>query len=283
MTGIYIDDTGTPGIKSKSIYDTTDRKTWVALILSKEQRKEAYSQMEGCIKEIKIMFGASEFHFTDIYSGTKEFASVDLRVRIEIFRGFAEIFKQMKYPMLIQTFTSDDILRNKIVISDKKIKADNFNLSNTSDLALFFLLFRIKNYLKENINIPLPIEIIIDEGRQKKNTIQKCELLKGYLNNENLMYRSSADDHLLQLIDFVAFSINKVRWILTNDKKTDIDYEMLKICETANFNILNIKKQKVNFKEHSFQDYDKVLRGVYDRNNNLSDLELEELKKNLFD
>lgn len=283
MTGIYIDDTGTPGMKSKSKYDATDKKTWIALILTPEQRKEAYTQMADCIDEIKSLFNATEFHFTDIYSGKREFENVELSSRLGIFQAFAEIFRQMQYPMLIQTFTSDDMLRSRIVVSDKKLKADNFKLSDPSDFALFFLLFRIKKYLQENKQIPLPVEIIIDEGRQKKNTTQKCELLKGYLHNDTLVYKSSSEDYLLQLIDFVAFSINKVRWIMTNDRKSEIDYHLMKIFERADFNILNIKKQLINFNEHTVEDYDKVLREVYDKNNNLSEVELEDLKKKLYE
>ena len=278
MTGIYIDDSGTPGIKSKSKYDTTDRKTWIALILKPEQRKEASLQIQGCIDEIKEIFNASEFHFTDIYSGKKEFKSIDLSVRLNIFRAFAEIFRLTEYPLIIQTFTSDDILRNGIIVKDKKIKVDNFNLSDTSDFALLFLLFRIKSYLQENKQIPLPVEIIIDEGRQKKNTTQKIELLEGYIYNQEISYKSSAEEPILQLIDFVAFSTNKMRWILTNDKKTDLDFELLKIFERANFNILNIQKKSINFKDHSVEDYDNALRTTYDKNNNLTDIELAKLK-----
>jgi hypothetical protein len=67
MTGIYIDDTGTSGMKSKSNYDAIHKKTWIALILTPEQRQEAYIQMNGCVEEIKTRFNAKEFHFIDIY------------------------------------------------------------------------------------------------------------------------------------------------------------------------------------------------------------------------
>lgn len=280
MTSIYIDDTGTPGIKSKSVYDTVDKKTWMALILNSEQKSEAEIQMKGCIQLLKEEFNASEFHFTDIYSGKNEFKNITLEKRMGIFKAFAEIFRQMKYPMLIQTFTSDDILRNRFLIEGKNIKIDNFRLSDTGDFALFFLLFRIKKYLVET-KVSLPVEIIIDEGRQKKNTTQKCDLLKGYLYNDVLSYRSSSSDHLLQLIDYAAFFMNKVRWIQTNDKKTDLDYELLRIAERADFNILNVVKQKIHFDDNLVAAYDNILRGVYEENNALSGIEFEELKKKL--
>jgi hypothetical protein len=280
-TAIYIDDSGTPGMKSKSKYDATDRKTWVALILKPNERAEAEFQMQGCLKELSNTLKASEFHFTDIYSGEKEFSGIELRTRLNIFRTFAEIHRATQFPMLIQTFTSDDIMRNRIVIKGNPSKIDNFDLKKTSDFALFFLLFRIKQHLKENNHIPLPIDIIIDEGRQKKNTFQKCELLKDFLFDQKLTYKSSKDEPLLQLIDFVAFSINKVRWILTNELKKDIDIEFLKICDRANFNILNIQRQEINLASYTVADYDRILQKVYDKNKNLSDVELEQLKDRL--
>lgn len=149
--GIYIDDTGTPGTISKSKYDSTDRKSWLALILTASQRKTAYEQMRGCLLELNSICNASEFHFTDIYNGKGEFKSVTLSVRLGIFRTFAEIFRLMKYPMLIQTFTSDDLLRNKIVVANGKVKLDGFTLKDPGEFALFFLLFRIKKYLLEQI------------------------------------------------------------------------------------------------------------------------------------
>ena len=138
-TAIYIDDSGTPGIKSKSRYDTTDRKTWVALILRPYEMAEAEFQMRGCLKELNEKLKASEFHFTDIYSGAKEFSGIDLSTRLNIFRAFAEINRATQFPMLIQTFTSDDILRNRIVVNDSPSKIDNFDLKKTSGFALFFL------------------------------------------------------------------------------------------------------------------------------------------------
>lgn len=279
-TAIYIDDTGTPGYISKSKYDTDERKTWVALILNPKERKEAAFQMLGCLEELKETLNANEFHFTDIYSGSKEFKGVDLKIRLNIFRAFAEIHRETQYPMIMQTFTSDDILRNRIIV-DGKVKADNFDLSKTSDFALFFLLFRIKKYFKENRQISLPFDIYIDEGRQKKNTTQKCELLDGMLYKNEINYKSSKEEPLLQLIDFVAFTINKVRWILTNDKKNDLDYEFLKIAERANFNIINIVKQEIKFQKHTVADYDNLLREHYNKNNNLPDIALEKLKDQL--
>ena len=95
-----------------------------------------------------------------------------------------------------------------------------------------------------------------------------------------LYYKSSAEEPLLQFIDFVAFTINRVRWIQTNNSKKDIDIEFLRIAENANFNILNIKKRLIDVHNipDMVQEYDSILREAYDKNNNLSDIQLEEFK-----
>jgi len=185
-TAVYIDDSGTPGNISKSKYDALDKKTWVGLILNPEERIEAHFQMLGCIDELKSIFNANEFHFTDIYSGTREFKGVDLEKRLNIFWAFSEIHRMTQFPMLIQTFSSDDILRNRIIVEGEKVKVDNFDLKKASDFALYFLLFRMKMFFQANNTYPKPIEIIIDEGRQKKNTTQDCALLNGIVFNDKL-------------------------------------------------------------------------------------------------
>ncbi len=121
---------------------------------------------------------------------------------------------------------------------------------------MFFLLWRIKNFLKKNACYSSPVEIIIDEGRQKKDTTQSCSLFDGMLFNDELYYKSSAEEPLLQLIDFVAFTTNRVRWIMTNNKKGGLDVEFLKIAERANFNILNIERMEVDINSDFVKEYD---------------------------
>ena len=180
-TYIYIDDTGTPGIRSMSKYSDTDRKTWVALILNQEQNSDIKRQMLECISELKKVSKADEFHFTDIYSGSGKFKDVSPDTRFALFQFVAEIYRLTNFPLLIQTFTKDDLLRNRIIVPKQPVKADGFDLSKTSDMALLFLLVRIKILFKEKNKYRLPASIIIDEGRQKPNTIQKNNTFKEHI------------------------------------------------------------------------------------------------------
>ena len=45
--------------------------------------------------------------------------------------------------------------------------------------------------LESNVDICGPVQLIIDEGRQKKNTTQKSQILKKYLYEGVINYKSS--------------------------------------------------------------------------------------------
>lgn len=156
---------------------------------------------------------AEEFHFKDIYNGTGQFKGITLPKRIELFYTFAEIFRNYNYPMLISTIGSDDLKRNKLFISNPKIKVSNFKLANSSDLALFLLLFRIRKYLLKYSGLHLPVEIFVDNGRQAANTAQKVDMLDGLVKSNQLFYKSSHEEPLIQLADFAAFCLNRHRWL----------------------------------------------------------------------
>ncbi|MGE6220390.1 hypothetical protein ACQKCH_11235 [Nubsella zeaxanthinifaciens] len=114
--GIFIDDSGNPGTKTENKYDSTDRKSWYAVVLTAEQRIEAHSFMTALIKENFGLYGSNEFHFTDIFSGVKAYKNVPLDARMRIFEHFATIFRDMKYPILHMTMTGADYERSKIVL-----------------------------------------------------------------------------------------------------------------------------------------------------------------------
>ncbi|WEK21328.1 MAG: DUF3800 domain-containing protein [Candidatus Pedobacter colombiensis] len=281
-TGIFIDDTGNAGNETESIYDGTDRKSWLALILTPEQRIEAADQMGYLLNELKTNLGADEFHFKDIYNGQGQFKGVDIELRKQIFRSFANIFYDMNYPMLIQTMTAADMARNKLISNNPKIKADNFKLTDTSDFALFILFFRIKHFLTSKNRIPSPVDIIIDEGRQKPNTTQRVELLGGLLHNSEAHYKSSHQEPLIQLVDYAAFCLNRGRWILTHAVKKPLDREMLEIFSSANFNVLNMKKQLVKVDGDTTAMYDKILADTYAQHSHLGELDLEDMIRHFY-
>jgi hypothetical protein len=277
-TGIFIDDTGSSGNSTNSKYDNSDRKTWLAVIIDKSIVEDRNLQMRELIADFSKIYNTSEFHFTDIYNGRNKFKNVDYKSRMKVFWEFAHILKLERFPMFIQSFTSEDILRNKIVIDSKQVFADNFNLAKVSDFSLYFLLLRLKKHLLENKQ-QIPVDIFIDEGKQKKNTFAKCSLLKNIVQGNKIHFKDSKDEPLIQIADFVAFTMNRVRWINSLNLKKEKDIEFLEMAEYANFNILNIKRVLVDLNENFTERYDQELEKAFKKNNNLNEIELENLIK----
>ena len=277
MTGIYIDDTGTPSLKSKSRYDTGDWKTWVAVLLDSKQRLQLDQQLTSLNKNYQARFGISEFHFTEIFSGKGNLRKLSIEERLGIFKIFSDLYKYYAPEVIIQSFTSDDIIRNRMEFQ-QYLKFDGFDFSILSDMALWHLLKKTKDHILKK-NYQLPVEIFIDSGRQKPNTKQKINLLNGITANSEVNYIDSKDDTLIQFIDFIAFSLNRMRWILMNDKKSKFDFQFIKIISDANFQVVNLKRRYYDFNQVNVSDYDKNLREKYDKNKNLSDEEVERIKK----
>jgi hypothetical protein len=278
-TFIYIDDTGTPGQVSKSKYDTGDWKTWIGVILTRREKEKLSFKISKYLAKLNSEFGITEFHFTDIYSGTNEFKNVPIDKRIEIFEYFAKIYSKGNYPFYIQSLTSDDVIRNKFNFPPN-LKRDNFDFSNISDLSLFFLLFNIKDYILKNFNnYDRPIDILIDEGKQKANSKQKIWFLKNISINSSITYRSSKEEVLIQFADFIAYSMNKMRWLAMNNKKGESDKKLFEIFNLARFNPVNLEMKVVDLYEFKVEDYDKALRDKYDENKNLSDEEVKKAKE----
>ena len=277
-TGVFIDDTGTPSQKSKSKYDSGDWKTWVAMFVKPTQRIRLEGILNELLATLKTDLKVSEFHFTHIFSGKGNFRKLSQEQRIGIFHLFGEIYKEFRFPIIVQSLTSDDVIRNKMGILPY-LKVDNFDFSKNSDLALWFLIEKSCTYIKEN-NLPLLAEFYVDSGRQKPNTNQKISLLNGITENSELTYCSSEDNVMIQFIDFIAFSVNRMRWIMMNEKKSDLDKIMLTVISEFKLNVVNLEMAMVDIDNFTAEDYDKTLRKVYDKNGNLKDEIVDKIKKN---
>ncbi len=279
-TIIYIDESGNSGQKTNSKYASTDLISYYALILSPEARKDALMQMPECLSLLKKEFNAEEFHFTDIYSGRNEFNGIELSKRLQIFWMFADVFRNMQYPILMQSFSPEDYARNHFTNLENEYQ-DGFNLKNHKDFALYHLFLRINSEVKKNKNkYSLPFEIVIDEGRRNNGSEQECGLFGDMLKNRSVSYRSSKEEPLLQLVDFVAFSLNKWKWITQNNKTNFIDKEFLDICTYADFNTVNMVKRRINTDADIAKLYDKEIDTAFSNHSDLPGITLKQHKEN---
>lgn len=274
---VYIDDTGTPSLQSKSKYDPGDWHSHVAVFIELSKAEELSIQILALFEKYKILNDFDEFHFIRILSGKDGWRNVEITKRLEIFEDFASLYHRYKFPILIQSFTSDDIIRNKM--DDLiKLKIPHFDLSNLSHLTLFFLLFRIKDFVLEG-QFELPTEIKVDTGKGKHSGRNVVPILSGITQNSEIEFVDSKKDVIMQFADFIAFCLNRMLWIIMAENKGSLDIRLLQIISEANFQVKNGKQIFVDAHEVKARDYDKELRKTYDSNENLSDSDVEQIKK----
>jgi len=274
---IYIDDTGSSQ-QSKSKYDSGNWDSYVAVVLNEFQR----ASISETIKEIQDYFlsdfGIQELHFTEIFSGKSKYRKFDITSRLKIFDVFADIYSDNNCPIFVQSLTDDDILRNRMEHWRGR-KKDGFDFSNNSHFCLWLLLVRL-NHDKTVKQFNLPFEIFVDSGKQKPKSFQNVSDVKDITEKAEIQYIDSKSDPLMQFVDFIAFTLNRCRWILMNDKKSEIDIEFLRIAEKADFNAMDMVKKKIEIEKESTTNlYDKILRERFDENGNLRDDEVDKRKE----
>lgn len=248
---VYIDDSGSPGQAPANKFQAQDSKLWAAVILSQEEKNYIESKIEFIRNELQNEIKFSEFHFTEIYSGKKNFKNIDSNIRLKIFADFVELYNKIK-PYVIVTSVGIGTLKNS-GFSEAYIntKENGFDFNNPGDYALYMLLIIINEYFAENYKEGgINTKVIIDEGRKKENTIQPLNELLGVC--KQMVYKSSADECGLQFIDFIAFSINRIQNNFSK-KRSLFDDEFMRIIGKLQLNS-NLPKIEISNLEELNKD-----------------------------
>lgn len=282
-TSVYIDDTGTSGLTSASKFSSPEAKSWYAVILKPSDRVIASNFMSDCLKDLKKGYNANEFHFKDIYNGKNEFKDIPLDVRLNIFWEFADLFQKYNFPILCQTFSPEEYERNKLIKRTEMQAIDNFNFNKHGDFGLYHLMMLIRIHIVDARLYPRPFEIIIDQDGKKVNVSRTVNLFGDDLLNRQIQYKSSADTPLIQLADFAAYCLNRLKWILQNNSQYEkkLDMTFWEICTYANFNTLNMIKEITPMGENVSLKYDDKLQKAYNKNSFLSEIDTKTYKEEL--
>lgn len=246
--GIFIDDTGSPGIQDAPENFHPERKTWVAVIIPPKQIAEVMQQMPAALDELRQSVGADEFHFTEIYSGKKQFKNVDLQVRLGLFGFVAHIFSIYEFPIVVQTFDPE-------TLADVRSRSNGqlpdsippFDFNDCGDLALFFLLMRLKWYMQETRTFgKVKARVFIDEGFKKNGIAIRIPTFEDAFADGQICFANSSNIYPIQLADFAAFSLNRVQLLGGKQQRNSLDTELLKILSPVAFNYLNIEHKEVS-------------------------------------
>ncbi|MBN1042900.1 hypothetical protein DVW07_12650 [Clostridium botulinum] len=231
---VFIDDSGSPGQPPANKFIAPDTKIWAAVILNSKDNEYIDDKIEFAIKKFQQKLPFSEFHFTDIYSGRNDFKDVDPKIRLEIFELFVKLYNSIK-PYVVVIGAGKGTLKNT-GFSESYIhtKENGFNFSNPSDYSLNTVLLITNEYFAENYKDDnIEVEITIDEGRQKSNTVQTLKDFVGSCKEVN--YKSSIDVYGLQFIDFIAFSINRIQNNCSKNR-SDFDNDFMRIIGNLQLN-----------------------------------------------
>ena len=244
-SGVFIDDTGSPGPVNNGNLPG-NRRTWVGVIVASNHTSKISATVEGFLSRLRTEFGVSELHFTDIYSGNKEFRNVPYETRIGLIADFAKLFQKYDIPILTQSLEphQTDDWKNAVNLPEQ---LPFFNFSQPVDLALFLLLARIKIYLRNNVQRFGPSShVIVDEGWKKAGTaLNSTSFFGPEFCGGNVLFTSSEKVLFLQIADFAAFSLNRMQISSMQGEIKKKENDFLIAIQPLTEQFLNLDKQSM--------------------------------------
>lgn len=180
-----------------------------------------------------------EFHFTDIWAGRGEFKKLDLQQRLGIFRFMSYIFMTYQFPVLVQTFDPENA-------ADVKRRADwperlgPLKFSDHEDLALIFVLLRVRMHLKAIEGGKSTACVVVDEGRLASGKAIVSSGLAPTFVAGAVLFASSRLVHPIQLADFAAFVMNRWQLLRVKENLSSLDKTLLEIISPVAKCFINI-------------------------------------------
>lgn len=216
---IAIDDTYGPVDAKPSKYVTGARRTYVAVEFPDPQVEEVREGVRQCLHELPHLLGISpaEFHFVDIYNRYAAWEHAPDGQNLRMFEFFAEMYRQYRWRVHIQTVDDRTLADHGLKISGS---LDGIELGERDGQALFFLLVKLKKA------IPPPPErlvIRIDAGREKPKTAFAKAVFREWGNEYDGQFADSEAEPLIQLADFLSFSINRCTHLQIKPQRTETD------------------------------------------------------------
>jgi hypothetical protein len=254
--GVFIDDTGSPGLKTPGLHEK--RKSWVAVIISPNQVSEVMDQLPWALSFLEELgIKDPEFHFTDIWAGKGEFKKLDMQQRLAIFGFMSHIFTRYQFQVLVQTFDPEngaDVQRR----ADWPESFGPLKFSKHEDLALIFVLLRVRMHLKAIEDGNATACVVIDEGRLASgSTIVVPGTAPTFVGGAAL-FASSRSVHPIQLADFAAFVMNRWQLLRVKENLSDLDKTLLEIISPIAKCFINIDSAPI----HGFPNIENLRQGM---------------------
>jgi hypothetical protein len=241
--GVFIDDTGSPGLKTPGLDDR--RKSWVAVLVAPSQITDIMDQIPSTLSYLADLgLRDPEFHFTDIWAGKGEYGKLDLEQRLGIFRFMAHIFSTYRFEVLVQTFDPNGAAAVQQAVTLPETFGP-LRLSDHEDLALAFALLRVRTHLQSLAGGAATACVIVDEGRLSSGKSIVLPGLAPTFVGGAVLFESSRVVHGIQLADFAAFAMNRWQLLRVKESLKDLDKTLLEIVAPVGESYLNLDRIRV--------------------------------------
>ena len=222
---IAIDDTYGPAGAMPSKYVTGARRTYVAVEFPDAEAEEIRENIRECLAVLPEWLDnlPAEFHFTDIYNRRGAWAACPNKFNLIVFEAFAKIYRQYRWRVHVQTVDERTLADDKVEVSGI---VDRIDLDTRDGQALFLLLVKLKGLVPPP---PEPLVLRIDAGNGKPDSSFANKVFREWGDLYDGRFADSIAEPLIQIADFLAFSINRCTHLQFKDSKTDLDLWFLSL------------------------------------------------------
>ena len=241
-TGLVMMDDG--GSKIGTRDGPQDRQTWIAVLIPPLQSQYAITQMDGLHDEVAEQFGAAKLHAYEIFQRQSCWAQVPIGHLKGVIACVAEIFRIMRFPIVVQTFWEGNESHHRLVKmgSDRDVgliqKGFGIDIKSPKEAAFILCIRRFRDYIAEEFP-DTKWEVFADAGKQEPGRTIVVPLR---WNNSDLVrvhFEDSKICRLIQLADYVAYFLSRSQQIAHCNSASVYDEELLDILGTC-WNFVNL-------------------------------------------
>jgi len=121
--GVFVDDTGSPGLEKTPKNLHPSRSTWAGVVIPPDKMQEVLIGLPEVTGALEEVTGAKELHWVDIFGGTGDFVGIHPDFRLMLFSCMAELFAEYKLPVFVETWDPESVREflqdNQIQLSKK--------------------------------------------------------------------------------------------------------------------------------------------------------------------
>lgn len=241
---LYIDDTGLNSNNLNSNQLKGEKVTYCGVLINENDRPQVEALMDTMCASLNKRFCTREFHFTEIYNRRNRFKNIDIDETIEIITTFINILVHYNAKIIVQTVDADTFGKHpelKRVLEDL---LDAINCSKDDKMKGLIITTLMADMRLGNDRVK---DIYVDEGLRKAGS--SISLPVTPVRTKRINFVSSTENSLMQLADFAAWMLSRVKQILNKMQTreiSEIDEEMLELFGYLKDSYINLPQYEVD-------------------------------------